>query len=160
MWRVRWKTRSSRGFDTRVLAKMAAELARRVRPESPFAKEDRGLIPKAHWVEPTLVVQVGFGEWPGGALLRHPRFIGTAPTSIPGGSGASGRRRADPAHRARRPCATCGEPGSSRRYLAPNHGIPMGSVSLLASLARWVRQVNSASVEAGTRRAAPATGGS
>ena len=29
-----------------------------------------------HWVEPQLVVQVGFMEWTGNNKLRHPRLIG------------------------------------------------------------------------------------
>ena len=74
--RLRYAGKVGTGFDTRMLARVAEELARRARPECPFAREDRALIPKAHWVEPTLVVQVGFGEWPEGALLRHPRFLG------------------------------------------------------------------------------------
>ncbi len=30
----------------------------------------------AHWVEPELVVEVGFGEWTSGDMLRHPSYIG------------------------------------------------------------------------------------
>jgi bifunctional non-homologous end joining protein LigD len=29
-----------------------------------------------HWVEPQIVVQVGFMEWTGNGKLRHPRLIG------------------------------------------------------------------------------------
>ena len=74
--RLRYAGKVGTGFDSRMLARVAAELAGRARPDSPFARDDKALIPRAHWVEPTLVVQVGFGEWPEGALLRHPRFLG------------------------------------------------------------------------------------
>ena len=74
--RLRYAGKVGTGFDDRMLAAVAAELEARARPDAPFAREDRALLPRAHWVEPTLVVQVGFGEWPEGALLRHPRFLG------------------------------------------------------------------------------------
>jgi bifunctional non-homologous end joining protein LigD len=28
------------------------------------------------WVTPRLVAQIGFGEWTGAGLLRHPRYLG------------------------------------------------------------------------------------
>jgi bifunctional non-homologous end joining protein LigD len=74
--KLRYAGKVGTGFDSRMLARVAGELGTRARADSPFAGEDRPLLPRAHWVEPTLVVQVGFGEWPEGALLRHPRFLG------------------------------------------------------------------------------------
>lgn len=41
---------------------------------SPFAERVRE--PGVHWVAPELVGQVGFTEWTGDGLLRHPRFQG------------------------------------------------------------------------------------
>ncbi len=32
--------------------------------------------PTAHWVQPVLVAQVGFGEWSAAGRLRHPRYLG------------------------------------------------------------------------------------
>ena len=39
---------------------------------------DLGELPRSgvHWVEPTLVAQVGFSEWTRDGQLRHPRFQG------------------------------------------------------------------------------------
>ena len=63
------------GFDRETLR----DLSRRLRPlrrgGSPFADaelRERGV----HWVEPELVVQVGFSEWTRDGRLRHPRFLG------------------------------------------------------------------------------------
>ena len=45
------------------------------RRTSPFAP---GPFPAdaVHWVTPKLVAQIGFAEWTGAGLLRHPRFLG------------------------------------------------------------------------------------
>lgn len=45
------------------------------RQEPPF---DRGDLPTrdVHWVQPSLVGQVGFTEWTDDGRLRHPRFKG------------------------------------------------------------------------------------
>jgi ATP-dependent DNA ligase len=31
---------------------------------------------RAHWVQPKIVVQVGFIQWTGHGKLRHPRLLG------------------------------------------------------------------------------------
>ena len=51
------------------------------RPRSPFA----GTVKEraVHWVEPTMVVQVGFGEWTSAGHLRHPRYLGRRPDKDP-----------------------------------------------------------------------------
>ncbi len=63
------------GFDTRTLLSLHDTLAALERDTPAF---DRGRLPrsKAHWVEPTLVGQVGFSEWTRDGELRHPRFQG------------------------------------------------------------------------------------
>ena len=73
--RLRYAGRVGTGFDRATLH----DLARRLRPlrreRSPFAEEDlRGR--DTTWVEPELVVQVGFSEWTRDGRLRHPRFLG------------------------------------------------------------------------------------
>lgn len=53
---------------------------------------ERGL----HWVEPTIVVEVTFGEWTHDDLLRHPRFAGLrhdkAPADVRREDGPTDRR--------------------------------------------------------------------
>jgi DNA ligase D-like protein (predicted ligase) len=73
--RLRYAGKVGTGFDRETLR----DLARRLRPlrrdDPPFADEDvptRGTT----WVEPELVVQVGFTEWTPYGRLRHPRFLG------------------------------------------------------------------------------------
>jgi len=73
--RLRYAGKVGTGFDRATLR----DLARRLRPlrrdGSPFADDDapaRGTT----WVEPELVVQVGFSEWTPYGRLRHPRFLG------------------------------------------------------------------------------------
>jgi bifunctional non-homologous end joining protein LigD len=45
-------------------------------PTSPFTRAVDLPRVRAHWVQPALVVQVGFLEWTGHGKLRHPRLIG------------------------------------------------------------------------------------
>ena len=63
------------GFDTRTLRGMHGELTGIEQDKPPF---DLGDLPRSgvHWVEPTLVAQVGFSEWTRDGQLRHPRFQG------------------------------------------------------------------------------------
>jgi bifunctional non-homologous end joining protein LigD len=73
--RLRYAGKVGTGFDRETLH----DLARRLRPlrreRSPFADDD---VPAraTTWVEPELVVQVGFTEWTGHGRLRHPRYLG------------------------------------------------------------------------------------
>jgi bifunctional non-homologous end joining protein LigD len=63
------------GFSQATLLTLSESLARIGRPRSPF---DAGELPRSgvHWVEPTLVAQVGFSEWTAAGQLRHPRYLG------------------------------------------------------------------------------------
>jgi bifunctional non-homologous end joining protein LigD len=73
--RLRYAGKVGTGFDRETLRDLARRLRRLRRDSSPFADEDvpaRG----ASWVEPKLVVQVGFSEWTSHGRLRHPRFLG------------------------------------------------------------------------------------
>ena len=48
---------------------------------SPF--ENTPKLPAPHWVEPELVVEVGFHEWTSAGILRAPRYRGCATTRTP-----------------------------------------------------------------------------
>jgi DNA ligase D-like protein (predicted ligase) len=63
------------GFDHVLLHDLHGELSRLERDEPAF---DEGKLPTSgvHWVEPTLVGEVGFSEWTEDGQLRHPRFQG------------------------------------------------------------------------------------
>ncbi|MEM7273534.1 MAG: hypothetical protein AAF547_10675 [Actinomycetota bacterium] len=45
------------------------------RPDAPFASLPK-LDRRPTWVEPTTVVEVGFGDWPADGMLRHPVYLG------------------------------------------------------------------------------------
>lgn len=64
------------GLDTKGLISLRARLDRIARPTSPFTRATGLPKLRVHWVEPEVVVQVGFMEWTGGGKLRHPRLIG------------------------------------------------------------------------------------
>src|SRR2546423_6630802 len=73
--RLRYAGKVGTGFDRQTLRDLARLLRPLRRERSPFADDDvpaRG----ATWVEPELAVQVGFSEWTGHGMLRHPRFLG------------------------------------------------------------------------------------
>jgi bifunctional non-homologous end joining protein LigD len=63
------------GFNDRNLADIKRKLDRLHADKSPFAKptvNDR----RAHWVKPTLLAEVSFGEWTQGGHIRHSVFLG------------------------------------------------------------------------------------
>jgi bifunctional non-homologous end joining protein LigD len=64
------------GFDTRMLLDLRQRLDQLEIDKPPFTIA-KGL-PKlrAHWVKPSIVVQVSFTEWTAHNKLRHPRLIG------------------------------------------------------------------------------------
>jgi ATP-dependent DNA ligase len=63
------------GFDTKLLLELRSRLDGLEIPKSPFTKA-RGLPRlRAHWVQPEIVVQVGFIEWTVHNKLRHPRLL-------------------------------------------------------------------------------------
>ena len=72
--RLRYAGKVGTGFDRATLRDLADRLRPLRRDDSPFADEVRGRT--TTWVEPRLVVQVGFSEWTRDGRLRHPRFLG------------------------------------------------------------------------------------
>ncbi|THV29666.1 non-homologous end-joining DNA ligase [Glycomyces paridis] len=72
--RLRYAGKVGTGYDDRTLRRLRERLDGLSRDASPFA----GAVaePGPHWVEPELVVQVGFTEWTADGMLRHPRYLG------------------------------------------------------------------------------------
>lgn len=63
------------GFDRASLLDMAARLTPLARETSPFDERVR-TTETAHWVKPTVVVEVKFAEWTADGKLRQPIFLG------------------------------------------------------------------------------------
>jgi ATP-dependent DNA ligase len=64
------------GFDTRLLLDLRKRLDQIEIDESPFTISKGLPRLRAHWVKPSIVVQVNFMEWTPHNKLRHPRLIG------------------------------------------------------------------------------------
>jgi bifunctional non-homologous end joining protein LigD len=64
------------GFDTKLLLDLRARLNALEIPASPFTRSKGLPRLRAHWVQPQIVVQVGFIEWTVHGKLRHPRLLG------------------------------------------------------------------------------------
>ena len=83
--RLRYAGNVGAGFDTKALSATRSRLDDIGAVASPFAKDD--VIPgKPHWVTPTLVAEVTFGEWTSAGHIRHSVFhalrLDKDPTSI------------------------------------------------------------------------------
>lgn len=78
---LRYAGKVGTGFDDATLRSLHAELLAVEVAERPFVEAVRE--PGAHWVAPTLVVEVGFGEWSAAGRLRHPRYLGRRPDKDP-----------------------------------------------------------------------------
>lgn len=90
--KLRYAGKVGTGFDTRSLAALHHELARRRRATCPFAgfTEDnlrhrwsRGPLAEITWVRPSLVAQIRFAEWTDDGLLRQPVFLGLRDDKAP-----------------------------------------------------------------------------
>jgi bifunctional non-homologous end joining protein LigD len=96
------------GFQ-RMAAALYAACKKLARPTTPF--DDNlpvgRLIANAHWMKPTMVVEVAFVEWTEGGHIRHPSFQGLredkdarqvvrerAAKAVPGTGARAKRRRA------------------------------------------------------------------
>jgi bifunctional non-homologous end joining protein LigD len=62
------------GFDARTRAALLRRLAPLARATPPVADPPR--VARVTWVEPEIVVEIGFTEWTSGGALRHPTFLG------------------------------------------------------------------------------------
>lgn len=63
------------GFDTEMLLDLRARLDKLEIEKPPFTKAVGLPRVRAHWVQPKIVVQVGFIEWTVHGKLRHPRLL-------------------------------------------------------------------------------------
>jgi bifunctional non-homologous end joining protein LigD len=75
---LRYAGKVGTGFNTKSLGELFGELAPLERKTSAFTPVPPRAAtgPRAHWVEPKLVVEVQFGEWTQDGRLRHPSFQG------------------------------------------------------------------------------------
>jgi len=64
------------GFDNKLLVDLRAKLDAIEIDKPPFTKAIGLPRIRAHWVRPTIVVQVAFTEWTVHGKLRHPRLLG------------------------------------------------------------------------------------
>jgi bifunctional non-homologous end joining protein LigD len=64
------------GFNTQLLLDLRAKLDRLEIDKPPFTKAVGLPRLRAHWVQPQIVVQVGFIQWTKYNKLRHPRLLG------------------------------------------------------------------------------------
>src|SRR5205085_4137044 len=64
------------GFDTKLLLDLRKRLDAIELEKTPFTIATGLPRLRAHWVRPSIVVQVAFMEWTGNNKLRHPRLIG------------------------------------------------------------------------------------
>jgi ATP-dependent DNA ligase len=64
------------GFDTKLLLDLRKKLDVIEIEQPPFTVSTGLPRLRAHWVKPSIVVQVGFMEWTKHNKLRHPRLIG------------------------------------------------------------------------------------
>ena len=72
---LRWAGSVGTGFVQAELDRVAALLAAREVPRSPFADAFK-TVERPHWVKPELVVEVRFTEWTAEGLLRQPVYLG------------------------------------------------------------------------------------
>jgi bifunctional non-homologous end joining protein LigD len=85
---LRYAGKVGTGFSGRTLDALYAALSPLERARSPFSPAPQRAWTGAgvHWVEPTLVAEVAFGEWTDDGRLRHPVFKGLrrdkAPSTI------------------------------------------------------------------------------
>ena len=64
------------GFNNDLLIDLRRKLDKLEIPKPPFTKAVGLPRLRAHWVQPKIVVQVGFIQWTGHNKLRHPRLLG------------------------------------------------------------------------------------
>jgi bifunctional non-homologous end joining protein LigD len=81
---LRYAGKVGTGYTAQTLADLSRRLRRLERPAPPFGPAESLPRHGVHWVEPTLVAQIGFTEWTGDGRLRHPRYVGLRRDKQPG----------------------------------------------------------------------------
>jgi bifunctional non-homologous end joining protein LigD len=72
------------GFTDSQLDALGRLFARVERASTPFLGSlPNAVTADAHWLEPTIVGEVAFGEWTGDGILRHPSWRGLRPDKSP-----------------------------------------------------------------------------
>ncbi len=71
---LRYAGRVGSGLDEHKRSVLETKLAPLASDTSPFDKTPK--LPDPQWVEPELVVDVGFQNWTGAGILRAPRYRG------------------------------------------------------------------------------------
>jgi bifunctional non-homologous end joining protein LigD len=90
------------GFTREVLLDLRKRLDRLARKRDSFDEGDPPRGEMVHWVEPTLVAEIGFAEWTQNGLLRQPRFEGLRedkPARVIRRERPKDRKQARPFHR-------------------------------------------------------------
>ncbi len=70
---LRYAGKVGTGFDQRTLASLKKKLLARRTGKSPFAAGEK-IGDKPHWVQPELIAEVSFGNWPRDGRIRHSVF--------------------------------------------------------------------------------------
>jgi bifunctional non-homologous end joining protein LigD len=73
---LRYAGKVGTGMSTAVLQALRGSLERLRRETPPLAGGAERGLGVVHWVQPRLVVEVGFTEWTADGRLRHPSFVG------------------------------------------------------------------------------------
>ncbi len=73
--KLRYSGNVGTGFDSKTLSDLRIKLEALVQDKNPFA-DKTGIDKKAHWVKPTLLAEVSFGEWTDTGRVRHAVFHG------------------------------------------------------------------------------------
>ena len=74
---LRYAGRVGTGFDERELSELLGLFATMSTDEAPFDPLPPAPVSRqARWLDPTLVVEVAFGEWTADGVLRHPSYLG------------------------------------------------------------------------------------
>lgn len=73
--RLRWVGNVGTGFDEKELTRVFARLTSLASATCPFADPPRA-IAKAHWVRPSMAVDVQFTEMTEDRMVRHPVYVG------------------------------------------------------------------------------------
>ncbi len=73
---LRYAGRVGTGFDAEALRRLKKLLLPLSAQHSALSDTSSIKTDDVHWVNPSLVVQVGFSEWTRDGILRHPRYMG------------------------------------------------------------------------------------